>query len=166
LCEEFPVWISDIHNLEQALDMIRSVGAITARMEESEKLRAEIQVAADIFRPTKNRTAAYLIWNDPMMSVNNDTFINAMMKHAGFTNVFARRKDSRYPIIEEQDLIEANPEFVLLSSEPFPFEEKYVEYYQSILPDSKVVLVDGEMFSWYGSHMAKAFDYFASLPML
>ena len=49
LCEEFPVWISEIRNLEEALDMIRSVGAITARIEESEKLKAEIQLAADIF---------------------------------------------------------------------------------------------------------------------
>ena len=163
LCEEFPVWISEIRNLEEALDMIRSVGAITARIEESEKLKAEIQVAADIFLPAKNRTAAYFIWNDPMMSVNCDTFIHAMMKHAGFTNVFDGRKDSRYPNISEQDLIAANPEIVLLSSEPFPFEQKHADYFQSILPDSEVVLVDGEMFSWYGSRLVRSFDYFATL---
>ncbi|MFM9986185.1 MAG: ABC transporter substrate-binding protein [Flavobacteriales bacterium] len=163
LCKEFPVWISDIRNLEESLAMILSVGEITDRIEKSQQLIGEIQLAADSLHPAKNRTAAYFIWNDPLMSVNRDTFIHAMMKHAGFINVFVGREDSRYPIISEQDLIDANPEIVLLSSEPFPFEQKHADYFQSILPDSKVLLVDGEMFSWYGSRLVHSFDYFATL---
>ena len=97
------------------------------------------------------------------MTVNSDTFIHDMMRRAGLRNVFANRNDSRYPVITEKELIDANPEIILLSSEPYPFKEEHQIYFEGILPGTKVLLADGEMFSWYGSRMLKSFKYFTSL---
>jgi len=67
-----------------------------------------------------------------------------------------------------QDLLDTDCELLLLSSEPFPFKQKHVaELKESLdiigLADIKITLVDGEMFSWYGSHLLNAPRYFKEL---
>jgi hypothetical protein len=61
------------------------------------------------------------------------------------------------------DLLEAQPAYVLLSSEPYPFKQKHIEELQQILPNSRILLVDGELFSWYGSRLLHSGNYFKTL---
>ncbi len=161
LMNEFPVWISDIATLADAYWMIEQIGLITNRSEKAASIISGISNQFVKIKTTSTASAAYLIWQEPMMTIGGDTFINEMMKYAGFINVFSNYK--RYPEIIEADIKKLNPEFILLSSEPFPFKEKHFEQYRIICPQSKVVLVDGEMFSWYGSRLLKAPSYFTSL---
>ena len=95
------------------------------------------------------------------MTVGNDTFIHNMLEKCGFENIFGDQK--RYPTFSAEDVNAKKPDFIFLSSEPFPFTNKHVELYEKLFPNSKVVLVDGEFFSWYGSRMVLAADYFKSL---
>jgi ABC-type Fe3+-hydroxamate transport system substrate-binding protein len=165
LMKDFPVWISDIKTLEDALHMIQSVGEITGKQAEAMNISKAISNKFSNFKlqisKRKPLTAAYLIWHKPMMTVGSDTFINSMMEHCGFKNVFRDR--NRYPEITEGQLRNASPQIILLSSEPFPFRQKHVEHYQGICPDARILLVDGEMFSWYGSRLQYAPAYFEEL---
>jgi ABC-type Fe3+-hydroxamate transport system substrate-binding protein len=102
-----------------------------------------------------------LIWKDPYMTIGGDTFINDMLNHAGFENIFAHQ--TRYPETSIEHLRIANCQLLLLSSEPFPFRQKHIDELQKELPATKVILVDGEMFSWYGSRLSKAPAYFLQL---
>ena len=104
---------------------------------------------------------AYLIWKDPLMTVGGDTFISQLMKIAGFHNLYAHTK--RYPEISLEDLISKDCRVLLLSSEPYPFSEKHIATFQAILPDVKILLVNGEMFSWYGSRLLESPAYFHKL---
>src|SRR5690606_33459130 len=101
----------------------------------------------------------YLIWQNPYMTVGGDTFINEIVQRLGFKNIFADRR--RYPTVEVEDL--QHTDFVFLSSEPFPFKAKHVEELQQQVSQSKILLVDGEAFSWYGTHLAKCENYFEEL---
>jgi ABC-type Fe3+-hydroxamate transport system substrate-binding protein len=96
------------------------------------------------------------------MAAGHDTFINEMMKLCGFENVFTE-KESRYPEVTAEEIIAARPEVILLSSEPYPFKEKHIEEFRSMLPNAKILVVDGEIFSWYGSRLLKAPQYFTDL---
>ena len=107
---------------------------------------------------------AYLIWRNPYMAAGGDTFINDMMNHCGFENIY--KETNRYPEIAIEELREKNCELLLLSSEPFSFKEKHVEELQPLLPDTKIILVDGEMFSWYGSRLLYGPEYFQQLLKL
>jgi hypothetical protein len=60
-------------------------------------------------------------------------------------------------------LQEAHCDVLLLSSEPFPFKAKHVQEWTQLLPGTKVLLADGEMFSWYGSRLLHAPAYFRRL---
>ena len=85
------------------------------------------------------------------MTVGGDTFINNLLQICGLQNVFANEK--RYPIISIEILQQIAPTFIFLSTEPNPFKEKHIIELQSQLPNSKIQIVDGEMFSWYGSKL-------------
>jgi ABC-type Fe3+-hydroxamate transport system substrate-binding protein len=163
LKQHFPVWISDVRNLEECKKMILEVGELVNKKDEADFVVDKINEGFGKLPVAKRKPrTAYLIWRKPYMSVNRDTFINDMMEHCGMENVFADR-DGRYPEITEEDLKAVNPELVLLSSEPYPFKEKHFEEIEKMLPESSVVLVDGEMFSWYGSRMMFAPVYMEKL---
>jgi len=163
LAAEFPVWISDIKTLPEALDMIQQVGLITGTREMSQSIVNTIQQQFnELAVQAKAKRALYLIWQHPFMAVNNSTFIHDMMTRAGFENATAGY-ENRYPEITVQEIQRLNPELLLLSSEPFPFAEKHIEDFRVLLPDSEILLVDGELFSWYGSRLIKAPAYFSAL---
>lgn len=158
LASEFPVWISDINNLPDALNMIQVMGQITGMEGRANKLVEEIVKGFnDLRRANHPKRVAYFIWRDPWMSVGKDTFIHSVIHTIGWQNVLGHT--TRYPEITLQDLKQYNPELVLLSSEPYPFKEKHIVEVQTALPDARIELVDGEMFSWYGSRLKKAIDY-------
>jgi ABC-type Fe3+-hydroxamate transport system substrate-binding protein len=165
--KDFPVWISDVNNLDDALEMIVAIGEITNKTPEAQQIAnqitvnfAQLQTSIRIAIGNKIKTC-YLIWKDPFMTAGGDTFINDMIKRSGFQNMFEDQK--RYPVVSLQQLQTANCQLLLLSSEPYPFKQKHVEELQPLLPHTKIILVDGEMFSWYGSRLLKAPAYFQHL---
>jgi ABC-type Fe3+-hydroxamate transport system substrate-binding protein len=168
LAAEFKVYTSDISNFDEALSMIKTVGSLTDRLPEAEALITQINQAKSRFEAVKPNNSKhyrtlYLIWQKPWMSVGGDTYISNMMQIAGFENVCRDRQ--RYPELSDAVIQSLAPEVILLSSEPFPFTEKHISGLQKLLPEAAILLADGEMFSWYGSRLLQAFDYFTSLRL-
>jgi ABC-type Fe3+-hydroxamate transport system substrate-binding protein len=165
LCRHYPVWISDIASLEEAYTMMREIGAMTGKEQAAYSLidRIKTNFAELTLSKESQQTssAAYFIWQKPYMIAGGDTFINTMLQAAGLSNIFSNKM--RYPEITIEDLLTADCEVLLLSSEPFPFKQKHVDELQSLLPHTKILLVDGELFSWYGSRLLKAPEYFKEL---
>ena len=96
------------------------------------------------------------------MLAGHDTFIDNMLSLCNLKNVSAELP-GRYPEASADIIKRLKPEVILLSSEPFPFSEKHIEEFKAICPSSKVILVNGEDFSWYGSRLLDAPDYFKRL---
>lgn len=159
LAAKYPVWMSDIIDLKDSLRMISDLGEITGTKEKATEIASLIsQSFAE--RLEKKGSCVYLIWQNPLMAAGKNTFIDAMLSLAGFDNLVEK---VRYPELIEELLISLSPDYLLLSSEPFPFKEKHIKAFQELLPSSKIKLVDGELFSWYGSRLLHAVDYFQRL---
>ncbi|KAA5536555.1 ABC transporter substrate-binding protein [Taibaiella lutea] len=158
-----PTWISDIQNLDDALQMISDIGQLTNKVSEANRVVTEIESAFGNINidKTSHSKALYLIWRKPWMTIGKDTFIHAMLEKLNLKNAFEHL--SRYPELSDDDIRNSNASLVLLSSEPYPFKEKHIAMIQELLPEAKIELVDGEMFSWYGSRLLKAPVYFESL---
>ena len=158
-----PVWVSDICNIKDALHMIEDIGTITGKSSEAELLTIGIkkqmaEVSALGRMPgNKQFKTAYLIWKDPYMAAGSETFINDILQLCGWENVLADQ--ARYPAISIEQLRSSGTELVFLSSEPYPFRQKHINQLQQDLPGVKLVLADGEMFSWYGSRLTYATEY-------
>lgn len=167
LMDLYPVWMSDIHDLPEAADMIVRLGAIVGKEERAELIVREIETAfaslSSLVAGKQSKKVAYVIWNNPIMLAGKHTFIDAMLQRCGFENVAASSLDGRYPVCTEEQLKRLSPDLILLSSEPFPFSEKHLDYFQRIVSAARPVLVDGEFYSWYGSRLMQAPRYFAEL---
>jgi ABC-type Fe3+-hydroxamate transport system substrate-binding protein len=164
-----PVYCSDISNLEEAYEAIAQIGALTDRSAKAEELIGELrQDFSQLHTATNKLRCVYLIWNKPYMSAGGDTFIHAMLRTAGFENVFQNLL--RYPETDLQQIAAYDVDVVFFSSEPFPFNQQHLDDFttawQQQFPQKKMPLlriVDGEMFSWYGSRLLYATEYFKKL---
>jgi ABC-type Fe3+-hydroxamate transport system substrate-binding protein len=166
LSKSYRVWVTDIKTLDDAQQMIKDIGELVGMRERANLLIKKIEDNFSHLKTklqTKNNKpqTAYLIWHNPYMAAAGDTFINDMLTHCGFENIF--KETNRYPEITVEELREKNCELLLLSSEPFPFKEKHIAELKQQLPGTKIILVDGEMFSWYGSRLLYAPGYFLQL---
>ncbi len=158
LASKYPVWMSDVLTLEDSFDMILKIGDLVDRSEKAQELVTDLRNAFAKLEIRRTQKAAYFIWRKPYMIAANDTFINEMMRIAGFENVFANKK--RYPEITLTELSETQPEIILLSSEPYPFQEKHFEEFKKACPNATILLIDGELFSWYGNRLLKSAAHF------
>jgi ABC-type Fe3+-hydroxamate transport system substrate-binding protein len=158
-----PVWITNIITIEDNLDMICQLGILFNKRTEAQKWIDKIQFAYTDFKAFVKekpvRKVAYFIWKNPYMVAGADTFINEMLELNRFENIY--KDKGRYPEIELKKIrLEGDPELVFLSSEPYPFKEEDAFEIGRFTHHAKTVFVDGEMFSWYGSRILKAFHYF------
>lgn len=162
LARHYPVWVSDVNNLDDALAMIRAIGELT---QTNDKAGAIAQTIGADFSQLAGLSpglrTAYLIWKDPYMTVGHDTFIHHLLGRCGLQNVFGNQ--TRYPAIGIEALQAAGCQLLLLSSEPYPFKQQHIDELQGYLPHTRIMLVDGEMFSWYGSRLLEAPAYFNTL---
>lgn len=157
-----PIYISNVKDISGSLALITDLGKLTNRIEESRQLVNDIIGKKEQLLSLKPLKAIYLIWQNPYMTVGGDTFINSMMLEAGYANVY--QNDMRYPEVNIEQSIE-DLDVILLSSEPFPFKETHALTLQSKY-NIPVQLVDGELFSWYGSRMLKSWEYFRKLRQI
>ena len=147
--------------------MIQQIGNLVGKEERAAALQQNIRRQFNLFNPFPMAekscplSVAYFIWKDPLLSVGGDTFIHDMLSRCGLKNVFMAK--TRYPEITMEELSHLSPDVIILSSEPFPFKEKHLAVFKVACPESKIHLADGEFFSWYGSRLLKAPDYFRSL---
>ena len=162
LAKYYPVWVSDVNNLNDALQMIEAVGLLTATTEKANDLSLTIRNKFNQFKTQNSKLkTCYLIWRNPYMTIGGDTYINNMLQYIGVKNVF--ENTTRYPEITLQQIAATKCNFVLLSSEPYPFKQVHIDEIKAIMPNVKVLLVDGEMFSWYGNRILQAAEYFKQL---
>ena len=165
LAQKFPVYVTNVESFSDAIKMIHDLSKLTGTSEKGQVIINEIE---DAFTPLgalkENRPmrVAYLIWRKPYMTVANNTYINSIIEKCGWINAF-KNYPSRYPQITIEDLQREAPEIIFLSSEPYPFNEKHIEEIQTNICNARVYLVDGEMFSWYGSRMRLAGQYLVEL---
>ena len=147
------------------LRLARLIGGIFGREAAAEKICAALTAAlgaalqASAAWPREN--VLYLVWKDPWMTVAPDTYISRTLAAVGWDTVPAATS-TRYPQV---DILEAarDARVVLLSSEPYMFREPHAAALQAeldaCLPGRRVLLIDGEMTSWYGSRAVRGLAY-------
>jgi len=153
----FPVYMSDIFTVDDALKMIADVGYMTNRKTKTDELIFQLTLDFNTL-PKSSGTVLYLIWADPFMAVGNNTFIGDVIHKLGLTNVL-NQPETRYIELTKEEISTLHPDYIFLSSEPFPFQENHAKELRK-LSKAKIHFTDGELFSWYGSRMLKMKDYF------
>lgn len=156
-----PVYVSDVSDFDSAFEMMKDIGGLVGRPEKTEEITQNINQQFDLVKKSAfDINIAYCIWKSPWMWAGADTFISSMLGYGGFRNIIQK---NRYPEIEVSEIVKDEPDFIFLSSEPFPFQSQHIQELKEEFPHTNFIIVDGEIFSWYGSRMLKAPEYFNSL---
>lgn len=162
LMDLYPVWMSDIQTMNDALQMIRQIGRLTDRASKADDLAQTLEDRFDSLPSLKKRpTVAYFIWRKPYMVAAGQTFIHEMIQAAGYQNAFQHK--TRYPEISLAELKPLDIDLIFLSSEPYPFKDKHFEEFREFCQQAVIKIIDGELFSWYGSRLLYSIDYFEKL---
>ena len=164
--EVAPVHVSDIRSVDDSLELIREYGEIFAAREKASEIAGKIlDLRSEFYEFVKDKpklNIAYFIWKNPWMAVGKDTFIDHLLELNRFENVY-RNEKSRYPEVEPDKLNAKNVDKIFLSTEPYPFKEEDKNLFRNAVRKDCIHIVDGEYFSWYGSRLIAAFDYFKKL---
>ncbi|WP_299362674.1 ABC transporter substrate-binding protein [Winogradskyella sp.] len=162
-----PVHISDINNLDDCFNLIERYGELFEVSAKASEIINGILKERKLFHNKitsyEKYKVAYFIWKKPWMVAASDTFIDYMIHDAGYINVFQSEK--RYPEIDLNCPELNDVDSIFLSSEPYPFKQKHVLELKAQFPKKNIEIVDGELFSWYGSRLQKSYRYFESLYM-
>lgn len=159
LMKDFKVIVYNTETIEDNYYLVKNLGLLFNKEERAQIFNLKIYEVLNGAKIHKKIKTAYLIWKNPYMTVGSDTFIHNILAEIGFENIF--KNQSRYPEIQVADLAEAD--VIMLSSEPFPFKEKHISELKQFYPEKKIIIIDGEAFSWYGTHIAKCENYFKEL---
>lgn len=161
LSEIAPVHVSDVVTIQDSFYLILQYGRIFKIEILAEKIVDRIKEEVALFKlsldQNSRKKVAYIIWKEPLMAAGQHTFINSLLELNNFENVV---KEKRYPVVKIDNLKEKGIDLVFLSSEPYPFKEAHKAIFKSL--NTRVMLVDGEFFSWYGTRLIKAISYFKS----
>jgi ABC-type Fe3+-hydroxamate transport system substrate-binding protein len=170
----FPKTIEDagqlVRDLAALLGLDATGSAVIAQMDrdlEEARARRAVRVPLRVFCP---------IWMDPLMTIHGETFLSDALDLAGASNVFADRprryplaadlgrgpalsdarvgaRDTRYPRVTLEEVLERAPELVVLPDEPHPFDEADAEVFRA--HGLRVVFVSGRDLSWYSPRMGR-----------
>ncbi|MHB1277170.1 MAG: ABC transporter substrate-binding protein [Bacteroidia bacterium] len=164
LASDFPLWMSYIYHPDDALTMMHVLGGILRLETKAEELISQIRNGLEAVHARKLRfegiNVLYAIWRSPWMFAGTQTYIDSMLHLAGFNNAC---RQERYPEISDETIKRMYPDLILLSSEPYPFTVTHIRELEEKLPESQILLVDGEIFSWYGSRMNEFSSYLDDL---
>ncbi len=156
-------------NLGLLAQMKLHFGSEAGVSERCAELAAELNLALQRCRaqtwPTQR--VLYLIWREPWMTVARDTYISRMLAEVGWQSWPAveggESGAARYPALQGDEAWLTQIDRVLLSSEPYRFDAGHLALAQSLCPQAKVQLIDGELLSWYGPRAALGLDYLRDL---
>ncbi|MBY4946342.1 helical backbone metal receptor [Cupriavidus respiraculi] len=161
---------------EDNLSLYRLLGGIFDREAQAAALCAALDAQMQQIRARRwpARRVLYAIWQDPWMTVSRDTYISRMLALANWQTWPADAGEAaaceggacsrpntpgeRYPTFRWSEALVRELDVVLLSTEPYRFTEEHADALERQL-GKPVLLVDGEMLSWYGSRAIDGIAY-------
>lgn len=162
MAEKYPVFVSNIQHPYSAIDLIEKLGflfGVEKRARNYITIIEEKMAKLKKIRLEKSPRVLYLIWRKPYMSVGKDTYIHSILELCGLKNVM--EQGNRYPTLDLNTINRHEPDIVLLSSEPYPFKKQHQNELEKVIHAAgvKILLVDGQPFSWYGTGMTKYLEF-------
>jgi ABC-type Fe3+-hydroxamate transport system substrate-binding protein len=163
------VWVTDPRSVAGAIELLRELAALGAEPEAAQRVIAPIEAAARAAQSSDvpRRRVFCPIWKQPWMAVGSDTYADDLLRVCGGNNVFAARRERRYPIVEEDEIVAAAPEVVLLPDEPYAFGPADAEELSRLpMPaarSGRIHCVDGTLVSWYGPRIGRAIETLSEL---
>jgi ABC-type hemin transport system substrate-binding protein len=172
---EIDVWVTYPRTVRAGAVLLRELAGLGAKAEAVERwvvpVERAIEVAAMRSAETGDRPKVFCpIWRDPWMTIARETYIHDMIELCGGDNLFATAESGanrRYPIVDLDDVVQAQPDVILLPDEPYAFDEADRKRLSAIdcpaARNARIHMIDGTLVSWYGPRIAEAIRVLARI---
>jgi len=180
-----PVHVSFPRTVPEALAYLRTLATLLG-VTDPPALRAAEAAFARANTPTETARVFVPIWRDPWMTFDGNAFASDLLALVGAENVFADRprryplaadlgrraplegarvegRDTRYPRIRLEEVVEREPELILLTDEPYAFGEEERAELEALGTGAKVIFASGQDLFWYGARLAESIERLGSL---
>ncbi|MBN8634957.1 MAG: ABC transporter substrate-binding protein [Anaerolineae bacterium] len=188
-----PVWVTFPKTVREGFNLLWNFMYVFDEPSMVERIRSTEWLCDWLERMEQPECKVFVpIWSDPLMTFNADTFAHDVLRVCGGTNVFADRerlyplaadlgqaeplsaddpraagRDTRYPRVTLAEVEAAQPDVILLPSEPFAFNASHIPVFAALdIPAARnqnIRLVDGSLLTWHGTRLARALN---TLPNL
>lgn len=161
LQKKWKVKLFDVKSPESVCDVVAELGRLFQRREEAKRLnegvRKEISTSEVLWRGRERKRTVFLLWDHPYLTANFDTYPSRLMEASGGINVFHQEPLREFPV-EVEDMIERNPEVLLLAGEPAPFRPKHIAEFRRyrIFSQIPIHLIEGRLLNRYGPQTLEA----------
>jgi ABC-type Fe3+-hydroxamate transport system substrate-binding protein len=158
------VWVTYPRTVREGAALLRELAEeLGAAREAFAEVVEPVEAAvAEAEREPLSRPVRFFcaVWRDPWMAVGADTYAHDLLRLCGGLNVFADRKERRYPVVTLAEVEAADPELILLPDEPYAFGEADARELGgldvSAARRARIACIDGTLISWYGPRIARA----------
>jgi ABC-type hemin transport system substrate-binding protein len=157
------VWLTYPRTVRDAAALLRELAGLGATPEAVARVVEPVEAAfaeAEAVRPLRPARVFCPIWRDPWMAVGADTYAHDLLVLCGGENVFADRRERRYPLVRLDEVVARQPDVVLLPDEPYAFGPRDVaELMRLPMPAAetgRIHRIDGTHVSWYGPRIRAA----------
>lgn len=164
---DIPVWITYPKTVQNALNLLWDIMNIFNETSMSPRVRLIESTYDWLFGISESREEEAPckvfapIWWKPLMTFNRDTYLHDLLHVCGGINVFGDHAE-RYPKITLEDVEKAQPDVVLLPTEPYAFKDADIAHFAALnIPaakDGKIYVVDGSYLTWHGTRVAYALN--------
>jgi ABC-type Fe3+-hydroxamate transport system substrate-binding protein len=195
--EGIPVWVTFPKTVREAMNLLWNLMYVfdeTSMVPRVRVIEQTLDWLEGIARTREDHPCKVFvpIWLEPLMTFNAETYAHDLLRVCGGWNVFAEReryyplkadlgqvapyppddprvqeRDTRYPRITIEEVVAAQPDVILLPSEPFKFTEDHLSIFAGLdVPAARnrqIHLIDGSLLTWHGTRAAYAMN---ELPAL
>ncbi len=117
IAAEVPVMVLDPHTLKDIANDIRKVGIITGYYRNSQAVAFKVESIERAVRAFigdhRDKKVFFVLWYNPIMSVNKTTFIGQMLDDIKVTNITADLS-SPWPMVNPEYLLSKDPDIIIM----------------------------------------------------
>lgn len=139
--------VFDIKTIDDSMNMIASLEKILNAGRTKSLINQMNKLIGKTIPKYPDKKYLYLVWKNPFMAAANNTYTSSLLSVFGMKNFLAHEEG--YPEINLSE-IDADTDYIFLPDEPWKFTAKDRHEISEIFPKSKVINVDGKLFSWFG----------------
>ena len=155
----YATFVCHVNHPSDVPPMLRDLGKAVNRMDEADGLASELEDVLASIPENNGRVALPLIWHEPLMAANGETYAGGMLACMGYTVPIIDPNGTGYPEVTVESIIEHGVTDLFLSSEPHEFSMEEGQRLAAAIEAAgatppELHMIDGEALTWMGSFTA------------
>jgi iron complex transport system substrate-binding protein len=162
------IYVTNPRSLNDILRTIKNMGIILNRKDKADSLVNSINKSLKEIssKNLKRQRAIFVVSFSPLIIAGKNTFINEILEQTNLENISPEKSISAYPMISREEVLDKNPDVIILPSSKYSTEEilrVYPEWKNlKAIKNRKIIYVDQDLFFRPGPRFIDAIKFLSN----